>query len=548
MNEINTSKTLDNLMKKYYSDKIKEDAFYQSSSISDIIDAELFKDCRKSLNRIRFALNNNQKILVYGHDDADGLTSAFILNDCLNKISKQVLAFIPNRNVENHGIRSTAINFAKEEKIDLFISVDNGISSHEGVELLNQAGIDTIIIDHHLVPDTLPTAYSIINPKRTDCKYPFNMLAGVGVVWLFVRTLCREFNIEYDSNWQFWAAIGTLADRVPLIGFNRIIIRDLLQNWEKCTTADNITFLTNKKEPLITFQNKMEFLEETAMLFVFGRDVLGKHKGYSYLTAVSETRESIFAELMLLQAENKQLTTDNEKAIKENVTDILFDYQLVEGMNLINNNLYVYQKQGLIQSLVYIDYKNELSYSLIGRLASQLSSLYKIPAIVIFQKDKDYVLGEARCLEGFHWLNCFNSISDCFINFGGHVKAAGFNMEYEKIEEFIAKYTSYLESINLKTSNSLYEYDLETDYQEGDFVCLMDYQKFLLPFGESNKSPVIKLNNYQTEASDIRYFDHKDKRVKKVFSSLNKTFDMVLTYMHNSEQLRLMSYYERNGE
>lgn len=155
----------------------------------------LLKDSDKAVKRIIKAVNAGEKILIFGHDDADGITSAYIFHDFFKTINyKNFDCFIPNRMIENHGIGQNLINYAVNGGFSLILVVDNGINSAEAVDTLNSHHKETIIIDHHLIPENIPNAYAIVNAKQADCSYPEKMLSGVGTVWMVIRILCQSLN------------------------------------------------------------------------------------------------------------------------------------------------------------------------------------------------------------------------------------------------------------------------------------------------------------------------------------------------------------------
>lgn len=198
-------------------------------SLEDLKDPFTLKGMEKSVDRVERAIETGEKILIYGDYDVDGISSTSLLITSLRELGGEVDFYIPNRLKEGYGINKEAIEKIKSKGVDLIISVDCGISANEEVELANSLGMDIIITDHHTPPDELPAALAIINPHQKGCPYPFKKLAGVGVAFKLVHGL---FNRIYGGdqrsrllNYIGLVALGSIADIVPLVGENRVIVK-----------------------------------------------------------------------------------------------------------------------------------------------------------------------------------------------------------------------------------------------------------------------------------------------------------------------------------
>jgi len=205
------------------------------TGIEALPDEALLANIEKGATRIKKAMYDNEPLVIFGHDDPDGITSTYILYQFFNACGFQNHKyFIPNRNVEPYGIQDSLVDFVKKGNYHLVITVDNGIASFEGVEKLNEIGCETLITDHHLIQsDKLPNANTIINPHLPYSKYPYKMLAGVGVVLMLIRFLGRELEYDITPDYYFWTAVGSIADRVPMTEVNRIIVRYAFQHWKE---------------------------------------------------------------------------------------------------------------------------------------------------------------------------------------------------------------------------------------------------------------------------------------------------------------------------
>ena len=193
----------------------------------DFYDPFLLPDIDIAVERIIKAINNKEKIIIFGDYDVDGITSTTVLKKFLDERGMKVSTYIPNRLKEGYGLSKQAIKQIAEEGFDLIITVDCGISGIEEVEYANSLGIEVIITDHHETLDNLPNAIAVIDPKRKDSKYPFNQLAGVGVVFKVIQALCKTMNLEEKEYLKYLdlVCVGTISDIVPLIDENRVIAK-----------------------------------------------------------------------------------------------------------------------------------------------------------------------------------------------------------------------------------------------------------------------------------------------------------------------------------
>lgn len=212
------------LSREVVEDEIED---YLNPSLAKLKDPFIMKDMRKIVDRIKLALENKEKITIFGDYDVDGVTSINILMSFLLERGANVDYYLPDRLEEGYGLNKEALKGIKEKGTKLVITVDCGISAIEEVEYANEIGLDVCITDHHECPEILPNAHAILNPKQKDCKYEFNMFAGVGVAFKLISALAKEYGLEEESYLKFLdiAALGTISDIVPLVNENRIIAK-----------------------------------------------------------------------------------------------------------------------------------------------------------------------------------------------------------------------------------------------------------------------------------------------------------------------------------
>ncbi len=196
------------------------EAFLQPN-LEDLADPFLFQDMEKTVARIEEAIQNGEAILVYGDYDADGMTSASIMKEVLEEMGAEVEVYLPNRFTDGYGPNKSVYKyFIENQNISLIITVDNGVAGHEALEYANEVGVDVIVTDHHALPEILPPAYAIIHPELPGDAYPFHHLAGVGVAFKLACALVGDVVQDFSD----LVAIGTIADMVPLVGENRILV------------------------------------------------------------------------------------------------------------------------------------------------------------------------------------------------------------------------------------------------------------------------------------------------------------------------------------
>jgi len=202
--------------------------------LKNLVNPFLFPEMKKAIERIKIALQKEEKILIYGDYDVDGITSTSLLFSALSKLSSSVYYYIPDRFEEGYGISKKGLQFITKYNISLVITVDCGITSHQEIDYLNELKIDTIVTDHHKPIESIPKALSIINPR--SCNYPFKELAGVGVAFKLAQALYLSLEKEETMvyNYLDFVALGTIADSMPILGENRIFIKYGIERLKNC--------------------------------------------------------------------------------------------------------------------------------------------------------------------------------------------------------------------------------------------------------------------------------------------------------------------------
>ena len=387
------------------------------TSISALSDPFLLPDIETSVKRILKAVEHKEKITIYGDYDADGITSTTLLYRFLKDFGTDIDSYIPNRMDEGYGLNTTIIKDLCKNGTKLIITVDCGTNSIEEVNAAISMGTDVIITDHHTVEIPLPQKYPVINPKRADSQYPFFELAGVGVAFQLCRALAKHFlgNISSEGILKYadLAAIGTIADVVPLLGDNRIIVK---LGISKLKTSENIGLKTLIKEIGL----KQEKISSGQVAFMVAPRLNAAGRMHSAMESVTllttDSQETASDKAKLLCAEN----TNRQKTEKE---------VLASAVEMVKSSV------NLDNELVIVLENDEWHEGVIGIVASRLVEMFHRPAMLICTQKKE-AKGSGRSISGFKLIDALRECKDCLIRFGGHSYAAGLSINKDNIKNF----------------------------------------------------------------------------------------------------------------
>ncbi len=524
---------------------LTHDSLYLTKSLDLIDHVALYQLMKPSVDFVINAIERQDKILVFGHDDADGITSAFIFYHFIKRFYDNVCYYIPNRLIESHGIQENVVNYAINNNIDLLISLDNGLTSVEGVDRLNAHQIDTIILDHHLIPTELPKAVYVFNPKlflELDYYHP---LAGVGITYFFIKVLSKLLNHPLDPMDLFWTVLGTITDRVPMQKINRTLVRDFLLNKESIANSTIINKLQTlfRVNAFESDQEMLSFIDKISSLFYFGRTLDGEHLCFSMLKQEGEEQDKSIELLLQLKQENEQLIRHNETIIQINVVQEILKNKDYSKPLLINNNLLLIYKVSVLSFIVYVDQDDALAYPLIGRFAGQLSQQFSCPVMVIIPKE-DHWAAEIRCLDGFHSLDFLNYHAHYFLNFGGHIKASGFSMKKDNLDNFLKSVTEYildLDYVQLKNSDQTIELSFSPELLRE----ILEFYKEQMPYGEMHQASVFSIKECIIDQDTIPFFIANDRNTEIIKTALSERdtikANLVVTYALKSHHLVIKS-------
>lgn len=445
----------------------------------------LLKDMDKAVSRITEALVNREKIEIWGDYDVDGITStAMLYLFFLKWLGLKVEYVIPNRESDGYGLSKAGIKEAFNNGISLIITVDCGITSVNEVDYANSIGVDIIITDHHEPDKELPAAYAIIDPKRTDCKYPYKHLAGVGVAFKLIQGILikNEMSSKIISEFIDIATIGTAADIVPLIGENRKIVAEGLKHLENCKNV-GISALLKK---LNFYQKKIRV---SNILFGIA----------PRLNAVGRMGDANRAVKLLLSNDPAEAAQIVEELETENKRRREFDTDtLAEAIRIIEDQDHF----DPVKDKAIVVSNENWHVGVIGIVASRLVEKYYRPSVVI-SINNGVGKGSCRSIPG---VNIYDVLTECYKlelleqeNFGGHDYAAGFEIESGKIPAFKAKFNEIItKNIPIKDFDQLLKIDLKIGFEDinQDLVSTLNMFE---PFGTSNEQPVFASDNVEVE-------------------------------------------------
>ena len=442
--------------------------------LEDIHSPFLMADMQKAVERIASAIENGEKILVYGDYDVDGTTAVALMYLYLSKIvDKKYLDFyIPDRNLEGYGISDEGINYAKENDFGLIIALDCGIKAADKIDYANSLGIDFIICDHHLPGDELPKAYAVLDPKRNDCRYPYKELSGCGVGFKLCQGLNTIYKIPESELYDLTdlLAISIAADIVAMTGENRVLAKLGLKTLRK--TRNLGLRLLIPQEKISTFDISNIVFEIAPKINAAGRISHGKAAVELMISDNLKNAHQIVNEIVDLN--------DSRRELDANIT-LSATNQVIETKQENNFSTIVYHP--------------DWNKGVIGIVASRLTEVYYKPTLVFTDGNNGEMVASARSVSDFDVHEALELCSEYFLKFGGHQGAAGLSMEKEKFEDFKIKFEKVVtEKIkeHQKEPSITIDTVIEIEDLNREFF---NFHRKLAPFGPQNMKPVLELRN-----------------------------------------------------
>ncbi len=404
-------------------------ARFLNPSLDHLHDPFKLADMDKAVARVERALAQHERIAIHGDYDVDGITSTVILRRALELLGGDVVHFIPERLRDGYGLQPAAIERLHAEGVALIVSVDCGIRGTEAAMRARELGVDLIITDHHEPDGTLPPALAIINPKRHDCTYPDKNLAGVGVALKLVQALCeRAGKGAWLPSFVKIAAIGTLADVVPLVGENRVIARLGLASLTKGPHTIGLRALLDASG----LAGKTIDSYHVAFMLAPRVNAAGRMSTPDIATRLLLCRDASMAEEARGLAQ--LLNDENLRRQLEEADLVAHAKKAIENDPAVGaHNVLVVGGEGWHRGVI-------------GIAASKIVDTYHKPAIVL-SIDGDVAHGSCRSIPDFDMLGALERCADVFLKFGGHRQAAGLTMEAARVPEFRARINAYADQV-----------------------------------------------------------------------------------------------------
>jgi len=466
--EINVNLTIAKiLIQRKITDFSKAKEFFRPS-LDQLHDPFLMQDMDTAMDRIKVAMDQNQKILIYGDYDVDGTTSVALVYGFLKNFVNNIEFYIPDRYKEGYGISQTGIDSAKDNDVDLIITLDCGIKAVEMTDYANQKDIDLIICDHHLPGETLPKAYAILDPKREDCQYPYKELSGCGVGFKLLQAFCERFGYDPDLLFDYLdlVAVSIAADIVPISGENRVLAYHGLKKLNENPRLG--------LEALIKLGGIRNQINISSIVFGIGPRINASGRMDHAKTAVE-----------LLLADNyKTIEKLAESLDVKNLERRNFDSTITtEAIEMIEKQDDVKDQKSTVL------YKDDWHKGVIGIVASRCIDKFYRPTIILTESNGK-ATGSARSVDGFDIYEAISECSDLLEQYGGHMYAAGLTMDLENIEAFKAKFEQIVsDKISDDQLIPLIEIDSEINFNEINFKFLNVLEQ-MAPFGPGNMQPV----------------------------------------------------------
>lgn len=456
------------LLARGFLTKDSVDSYLFSSLEKDVACASKMKDAQKAVDRINTAINNKEKILIFGDYDVDGITSSSLMMTCLLPLGAQVNFYLPHRVKEGYGLSTKVVKRAAVNGYKVIITVDNGTTAFEQAKVAKELGVDLIITDHHRPHDELPDSFALVNPHQKGCQYPFKEFAGVGVGFKILSLLYKQRGMQLPEKAYELLMLGTVADVVPLEGENRFWVRYGLQ-WANKMPSFSLNVL--KKNGKVT----RSFISSTDVGFRIAPQInaLGRledpRQGVQFLlgTDTIET-ERVGTVLFELNQARKEI----ERSIFEDVQ------QLIES-----------GKIDLEKEQVIIAGSKNWPPGVIGLVASRLVGAYARPTLLFHLTKGGKAKGSCRSIENFNVFDALQSASEVIDQFGGHAMAAGLALDAAKLPELKALLEARTREL-LQPEDFQHKLALDATLTMSDVTKkLMQDMQYFEPFGAQNREP-----------------------------------------------------------
>lgn len=492
-----------------YTDSVSRENFLFPNFDRDIHDPFLFLQMDRVVTRIGIAKRTGERIGIFGDFDADGVTSSVIMREALSALDIPVSVYIPEKSGEGHGFNMTAIDFFEKENSKLVLTLDCGMTNHAEITEAKRRGIDVIVVDHHHVPKILPEAFAIINPKLPEETYPFRELCGAGTSFKVAQALYLRYLPDQRDQMKWIldvVAIGTVADVMPLVGENRVIVKYGLivlsktrrVGLEEMFSVGGIKIDENNKPDarMIGFQIAPRINAASRMAHAMLAHNLLIEKDQAHARVLALELDAFNVARQKISA----TTTDEVRAIAlAKYADRKFIFALDE----------------------------KFPFGIIGLVAGRIANEFHKPTCVLTRGETES-RGSFRSIPELNIIEIIEQCGDLLEKFGGHAQAAGMTIENKNIDAFYEKFDA-LVATHLK--DTVTEPELWIDMKlKPEHITPVLYRDIMLfaPFGEGNVEPVFSLENMRVEEARLVGNGSKHLKLKLVSADGNgKIFDVI---------------------
>ncbi len=449
--------------------RTKDEAYdFFNPSLKNLHDPFLMNDMDKAVSRIHHAIHSNEKILVYGDYDVDGITAISVIYTFFQSFYSDIGYYVPDRNTEGCGISFDGIDYAEENGYALIIALDCGIRDHKKIRYASQKGVDIILCDHHIPDEDLPEAAAILNPKRSDSTYPYMDLSGCGVGFKLVQAYSIRYQINKELVFQLldFVVLSIAADTVPITGENRILAHF------------GMKLINQRKRPgfkaildILEVKNKLELMD---LVYTIS----------PRLNAAGRLLHASHAVELLIE-------TDMKKALDKAqfLHDKNFERQQIDklittsALDIISNDESFKKKKAIVI------FQPEWHQGIIAIVASRLVEKFYKPTLIITEAN-GLAVASGRSVPGFDLYQAIEKCGEWFLQYGGHKYAAGFSMELNKVEEFISVFERVVEE-QIEEEQLVQKIEVDGVIELNDInFDLYNWIKKMAPFGSGNHKPI----------------------------------------------------------
>jgi len=441
-------------------------------SLSHLHDPFLLKDMDHAVQRLKVAIDQKEKILIYGDYDVDGTTAVALVYSYLKKFYPHCDFYIPDRYAEGYGVSEAGIIWAEENKFSLIIALDLGIKATDMVTLARHKGIDFIICDHHLPGGEIPNAVAVLDPKREDCNYPFQELSGCGLGFKLIQAFAQKFRKEEEVyEYLDLVVVSIASDIVPIVGENRILAYFGLQKLNESPRPG-----LKALKDIAAIKSDLDI---SGIVFTLGPRINAAGR-------VAHARGAV----ELLMAENEEVA--NQLAEKINLKNDLrreFDLSITEeAIAMIEGN------ETLRSAKSTVLFKETWNKGVIGIVAARCVEKYYRPTVILTESN-DKITGSARSVKDFDLYKAIDSCSDLLEKYGGHKYAAGLTLDRSNLQAFQQRFEQIASAaLTAEMLTPVVEIDVPVKFDliTAKFNTLL---KQMAPFGPENLNPVFEARN-----------------------------------------------------